>query len=162
MARSTGQQGSAHIILVVVIVVAVIGALGYVAYNQFNKKTATTTTANQIKTTKPDVIATAQFATSIDASGVAVNPTTTFATTDQSIYLVANVAGVKPTTRIAYTRYLNDKFVDNGSIPAGKEGAKTVNFAFKEKAGAKRPAGTYKLKLYTNGAFEKEATFTVN
>lgn len=152
------RRGSIEVVLLVVFVTVLVGVLGYVAVNRFAHKPA----SQAAVVTKPTAaISGATFATAIDASGAAIKPMTTFAASEKTIMVVADLSETTPAARVAYTRYLNDKFIDNGSIPAGKEGAKHVSFAFTQSAGKARLPGTYKIKLYANGKFAKEATYTV-
>jgi len=111
----------------------------------------------------PGMIISIATAKGIDSkTGEAVNPTSVFLTTDKSIYVVMALQNVKMGTRIAYTRYLNNKFVDNRSIGITKPNTNNSSFVWTlKKLGATHPVGNYRVKVYTNGIFEKEITYIV-
>ncbi len=139
------------------------------------KNTTTPPTISQPKTTTstpqptlprskaPGVISNALTAKAIDPkTGEAVNPTSTFAPIDKSIYLVLTLKNPKVGSRYAFTRYLNGKFLDNGSLPVTKLTTNNVSFVWAlKKIGATHPIGSYKVKVYTNGIFEKEISYQV-
>lgn len=157
------ERGSVELILVAVIVVAIIGALGYVTYSNMQKNTAGKPAADtsQKKTlTHPDIITSAVFTTSVDSTGAPVGSTTEFTPSTPKVYVVLGLKNAKASQRVEYTRYLNGKFVDNGSIPL-KDNAKYASFAFTLQPGKTRPTGTYIVKVYTNGVYERSATYTV-
>lgn len=127
-------------------------------------KTATSTTQPTLPRSKaPGVISNALTAKAIDPkTGEAVNPTSTFASTDKSIYLVLTLNNPKVGSRYAFTRYLNGKFLDNRSLPVTKLTTNNVSFVWTlKKVGSTHPVGSYKVKVYTNGIFEKEISYTV-
>ena len=159
-----------------VMIVAIVLILGLVFVLQKSaKNTATPPAVPQPKTAistpqptlprskAPGVISNALTAKAIDPkTGEAVTPTSTFASTDKSIYLVLTLKNPKVGSRYAFTRYLNGKFLDNGSLPVTKLATNNVSFVWAlKKAGATHPAGNYKVKVYTNGIFEKEISYTV-
>jgi hypothetical protein len=111
----------------------------------------------------PGIVANIVTAKGIDPkTGEAVNPTTIFLTTDKRIYAVTTLQNAKVGTKIEYVRYLNNKFLDNRSITISKPNTNNTSFVWSLKnSTATRLVGEYKLKLYTNGIFEKETSFTV-
>ena len=111
----------------------------------------------------PGIIVSIVTAKGIDPkTGEAVMPTTIFLTTDKSIYAVTTLQNAKIGTRIEYVRYLNNKFLDNRSIKIKKPNTNNTSFVCTlKKPNASHLVGAYKVKLYTNGIFEKEASYTV-
>ena len=160
MKSAKNEQGLAHLALLLIVVLAlVIGAGLYVYNNQKNKTTTNSTTAAK-KVTHPGVVKSEVFATSLDAAGAPVSPTNKFTATTPKIYVVLALSNAKASQRVEYTRYLNGKFVSNGSASL-KDGAKYASFVFSLKPGKTHPKGTYTVKTYTNGVFERSATYTV-
>lgn len=111
----------------------------------------------------PGVIISVVNARGIDPkTGEALDPVTTFLSTDKSIYAVTTLKDAKVGTRIEYVRYLNSKFLDNRSVKITKANTNNVSFIWTLKnSTAAHPAGEYRLKVYTNGIFEKEISYTV-
>lgn len=110
----------------------------------------------------PGVITSILTASSLDTQGKAVAPATTFAKTDKNIYLVLTVNKPKIDTKIEYIRYLNGKYLDNGVNKILKPNVTNTSFIWSlKKPGAMYLVGTYKVKVYTNGIFEKETFYTV-
>ena len=111
----------------------------------------------------PGIIISVVTAKGIDPkTGEAIKPTAIFLTTDKSIYAVTTLQNAKVGTRIEYVRYLNNKILDNRSIKITKPDTNNTSFVWSlKKPGAIRLAGTYKVKIYTNGIFEKETFYTV-
>jgi hypothetical protein len=112
----------------------------------------------------PGIIISIVTAKGIDPkTGEAVRPTAIFLTTDKSIYAVTTLQNAKVGTRIEYVRYLNNKFLDNRSITITKLNTNNTSFVWTLKnSTATHPVGEYKVKVYTNGIFEKEISYTVN
>jgi hypothetical protein len=154
------EQGFAHLTLVLLLVVVLVGGVGYYVYNNQKSETTTGTTTKTTKKAAPGVVKSETFAASLDAAGAPVSPTNKFSADTPKIYVSLGLSSAKATQRVEYTRHLNGKFVDNGSIPV-KDGAKYASFAFSLKPGKTHPKGTYLVKTYTNGAFERSATYTV-
>ena len=111
----------------------------------------------------PGMIVSVVTAKGIDPkTGEAVNPTSIFSTTDKSIYVVATLQNTKVGTRIEYVRYLNNKFLDNRSITVTKPSTNNTSFVWTlKKIGATHPVGNYRVKVYSNGIFEKETSYAV-
>ncbi len=90
-------------------------------------------------------------ARSIDATGNPIGSTTVFdKSNDQTVYAVVTLAHAKKTTKIAYIRYFNGKYVDSKVTIPTKDGAKGVIFNF-EKGIGKYPAGAYTIVTYVDG-----------
>ncbi len=107
------------------------------------------------------VITNVVTASSLDAQGNAASPSATFATTDKNIYLVLTFSP-KVGTRFEYIRYLNDKLLDNGALKILKPNMTNSSFVWSlSKPGAVHLAGNYRVKIYTNGIFEKEISYVV-
>lgn len=111
----------------------------------------------------PGIILSVVNARGIDPkTGEAIDPVTTFLATDKSIYAVTTLQNAKVGTYIEYVRYLNDKFLDNRSVKITKANTNNVSFIWTLKnSTAAHPAGEYRVKVYTNGIFEKEIIYTV-
>lgn len=154
------ERGSIDLIIVAVLVVALIIGLGWYFFShQSNKPIANSSTTPV--SSKATLITSEQFASTLDANGAAVSPTNTFKTDTPKIYVAISLENTKQNQRVEYTRYLNDKFVDNGSIAISKDGVKNASFAFTLKQGATHAKGTYLVKTYVNGVFESSASYTV-
>lgn len=86
----------------------------------------------------------------------------TFAKTDKNIYLALTLDKPKSGTKIEYIRYLNGKYLDSGANKILQPNVTNTSFVWSlKKPGAMRLAGIYKVKVYTNGIFEKETSYTV-
>jgi hypothetical protein len=157
MKSPKSERGFAHLAVVVVLVLALIVGVGLYVYKSSKN---TTPVLTNIKITHPGLVKSEVFATSLDAMGAPVNPIGTFATTIPKIYVGLALNNAKATQKIEYTRYLNGEFVDNGSTSV-KDGAKYASFVFSLKSNKTHPKGTYVVKTYTNGVFERSATYKV-
>ncbi len=110
----------------------------------------------------PGVITDVVTASALDAQGKAVAPTATFAKTDKNIYLVLTLNKPKVGTKIEYIRYLNGKYLDSNAAKLLKANLTTTSFVWSlKKPDATHLVGTYIVKVYTNGIFEKETSYTV-
>jgi len=75
---------------------------------------------------------------------------------------VLTLKNPKVGTKFEYVRYLNGKFLDNGNLTMKKANTNNVSFGWTlKKTGATHLVGTYRVKVYTNGVFEKETTYIV-
>ncbi len=162
MKTNKSQTGSIHLLLLVAVVVAVIGGVGYYVYskNVTNKPTTTTSTTKQLEPVQKHV-SKVEFSNDTDNSGAAVNPTTTFTANTPKINTVISLLNVKKDTRVSYTRYLKDKFVDNGGLTVAKDNAVYAGFDFTLKAGKTHPIGDYTVKIYVNGDYQTSAKYSV-
>ena len=110
----------------------------------------------------PGVITNVMTSSSLDAQGKALTPTTTFAKTDKNIYLALTLNKPKIGTKVEYIRYLNGKYLDSGTNKILKPNVTNTSFIWSlKKTGAMHLVGIYKVKVYTNGVFEKETSYTV-
>ncbi len=110
----------------------------------------------------PGIIANVVAATSVDAQGNAVSPTATFSPTDKTVYLVLTLNSPKVGTKVEYIRYLNGKFLDSSTTKLLKPNLTNISFVWNlKKSGATHLVGNYRVKVYTNGIFEKEITYLV-
>ncbi|GAC1387640.1 MAG: hypothetical protein NVS1B7_0240 [Candidatus Saccharimonadales bacterium] len=162
MKITKSEQGFAHI-LIVLLVLVLVGGVGFYVFNksQNNSNPLTSNTKKSKPRAHPGVITSEVFAASIDANNAPVSPVTTFAENTPKIYTSLGLNGAKASQRLEYTRYLNGKFVDKGSIPLTKDGARYASIIFDLKPGKTHPKGTYLIKTYTNGIFEKSASYQV-
>ncbi len=163
----TNNQKGLTLILIIVIV-TVVAIVSFLAYETFSAKSNNPPNLQQITSTRPrskapGVITQVVLATGIDPkTGTAVNPTNTFAKTDQVIYAVVSLKNPKVGTKIEYTRYLNDKFLDNRSLTTTKATTNNVIFDWQlRKPGTTHLLGNYRVKVYTDGIFEKEVKYQV-
>lgn len=101
-------------------------------------------------------------ASALDTQGKAVAPATTFAKTEKNIYLVLTLNKPKIGTKVEYIRYLKGKYLDNGTNKILKANVTNTSFIWSlKKPGAMHLVGTYKVKVYINGIFEKETFYKV-
>jgi len=156
------EQGFTHLVLIALMVL-IVGVVGFYVFNNTrSSKTQSPTVPTQAKKiSHPGIIQSEVFASSLDTSGAAVQPTNAFPSATPKIYVTVGLKGAKTTQKFEYTRYLNDKFVDNGSIVVTKDSAKYASFAFVAKPGKTHVKGIYLVKTYTNGVFERSAIYTV-
>lgn len=162
MKTSKSEQGFTHLLVIAVIVLAVAG-VGFYVFNKSkstgsSSPTAVTTTK---KASHPGVVRSELFASSLDVSGAPAQPTRTFPDTTPKIYAALRLNGAKTTQKLEYTRYLNGKYVDHGSIPITKDNAKYASIVFNLKPGKTHVKGRYLVKTYTNGVFERSAGYTI-
>ncbi len=111
----------------------------------------------------PGIITQVVMAKGIDQkTGEAVDSSSSFSKKDKNIYVVLTLKDPKVGTRFEYTRYLNGKFLDNGSLEMKKAATNNVSFNWMlKKPDAAHLAGSYVIKVYTNGVFEKETQYKV-
>ncbi len=158
--NSNKQQGFTHILLLIVLV-AVIAGVGYFAYQRVQDNNVAKTSQNITIAKKPKIVQGVTFSQTVDSKGKAIAPTTVLGATNTKINVVSTLDNAIKGTRIAYTRYLNNDFVDNGSLAVNKAGAKYVNFTFNAKKGDKFKPGTYKIKIYANGRYQTTGTYVI-
>ncbi len=164
MKTTKSEQGFAHILPILIIVLLIGGVGVYVLKHRDNSpKQKLTAPAVTNKVKHPGVIQSVVFASSLDASSTTAQSKTSFSPTTPTIYMTLSLKStkVKVGQKLEYTRYLNSKFVDNGSIDISKEGAKYASFSFTLKPGKAHPKGKYLVKTYTQGIFERSASYTV-
>jgi hypothetical protein len=153
------ERGFTHIVLAIVLV-AVLAGVGFFVYHRNHPTNSSATSTTQIK--KPSVITDLQFSKTVDAKGVAVSPMSKFSVSDPTIYAVLTLKNPAKDSRLEFVRYRDNKFVGNGSIKVTKEGVNYAGFKWTAKPGKSHPSGTYKVKVYNNGRYERSATYTVN
>lgn len=168
------QNGFAPIAIVVVAVLAIIGFLAYqnLGKNVPTSKITMSTSQPQsffskLLGQKPPtptkmilgVMTTRTFDPKTNKGGV---PVTSFTTKDPDIFVVLEVNKPPKDTKFEYVRYFQGKYVDHGSLTTTKAGVDYVSFNWSLKMAAnKRLLGTYLVKLYTQGNFEKEISYQV-
>ena len=151
-------RGFAHVALLVVLIVALAG-VGFLVYRHNHSATSSTAKSSAKNSA---IITDLQFSKAVDGKGAPLSSTTQFSTTDPTIYAVVTLKNPAKNTRLEFVRYRNDKFVGNGSLKVAKDGAGYAGFMWNAKTSKAHPRGTYKVKVYTNGRFERSATYTVN
>ncbi len=111
----------------------------------------------------PGIITQVMTAKSINpTTGEVVNPTVDFVSTDKNIFLVLSLKNPKVGSKFEYVRYLNNVYLDKGSLAVTKPSTNNLSFVWTlKKVGATHQAGQYRIKVYSNGIFEKEISFTV-
>ncbi len=151
--------------LTVILIAAALLAVSFLAYRAFmpQKPQNAPQQITKPRSKAPGVITQVVTAKAIDSkTGQAASPTSTFSKTDPVIYSVVTLNNPKVGTKIEYSRYLNGKFLDNRSLPVVKASTSNVIFDWAlSKPGAVRLVGNYKVKVYTNGIFEKEIKYQV-
>ncbi len=164
------QKGFAPVIVLLIVTILAVG--GYFAYQSFKGKSqplsapSNSITGNKkpiLRSKAPGIVTQITLTKTIDPkNGSAVNPATIFSKTDPTIYTVVALSNPPVGTKVEYTRYLNGKFLDNRSTSTTKATDKSVLFNWSlKKPGATHLVGSYKVKIYTNGIFEKEISYTI-
>ena len=171
--HNTNQQGLTP--LITLLLIAVLLGVGYAGYRSLstssqpsNQKTIATpqpknSTTPSPRSKTPGIVTQISLAKAIDQkTGLAINPVTSFSKTDPAIYTVVTLNNPPVGTKIEYVRYLNGRLLDNRSTSTTKATDKSVIFDWKlKKPGATHLVGNYRVKIYTNGVFEKEINYTV-
>jgi hypothetical protein len=119
--------------------------------------------ASAIPTSSPSAkpITKIEMARSLAKDGSAESPITTFDSAgDQRLIAVLTLANLDAGTKISYTRYIDNKFL-NSKTASLKKRSKYFHFTFKPKAGATFTPGSYRMKFYVNEKAAGETTFTV-
>ncbi len=164
--KSLSQKGITPILLPLIIVaVLVAGILVYQTTKNppSTSKSPAQPSQSKLKLVKEGLILEAKTTKTLDPkTGKAGDVVSTFSTKDPVIYLTLDLKSPKKGTKFEYVRYLKGKYVDHGSMQLTKEGVDNSSFSWELKnANVKRLAGNYKIKLYTNGNFEKEVSYQV-
>ncbi len=169
------RRGFAHIVLIVV-VAAVLAVGGYFVYQRLTpvkvinptaKPSAPAVTITQ-RSKAPGVITQITMAKTIDpATSKPVVMASKITTTDPSVYAVLTLNKAPVGTKIEYIRYYskdgnNFKPLDHKSLTIAKANAQYAAFNWNLVGNAKRVPGSYLVKTYTNGRFEKAVTYTVS
>lgn len=176
--KTSSQKG--FILPVIIVTVLLIGGIyvyqNFVRVSSPTSKTTTTTSKPKTgfisnlfgqKPTAPQpvsMILTAKTTKTLDpksgAGGVAA---TTFLTKEPVIYLALQVNKPIKGTKFEYVRYFNGKYIDHKSLATTIDKVDYVSFSWKlATVNSKHLVGNYKVKLYTNGNFEKELTYQVS
>ncbi len=116
-----------------------------------------------LRSIAPGIITKVLTAKSTDpTTGEAVNPTTSFTLTDKNIFLVLSLKSPKVGLKFEYVRYINNVYLDKGSLVVTKPSTNNLSFVWTlKKVGSTHQAGQYRVKVYSNGIFEKETSFIV-
>jgi hypothetical protein len=102
-----------------------------------------------------------EMARALANDGSAASPTMTFdSATDQRLIAVLTLANLDSGTKISYTRYIDNKYV-NSKTAVLKKRSKFFHFTFKPKAGATFTPGQYRMKFYVNEKAAGEISFAV-
>ncbi len=159
--KTTGQQNKQWFLYGSIILVIIIGLI--VATRKSGMPLIPMPKQALRRSIAPGIITKAVTAKSIDpTTGEALNPTTSFASTDKNIFLVLSLKNPKVGAKFEYVRYLNAMYLDKGSVVVTKPETNNVSFVWTlKKVGAVHPIGQYRVKVYTNGIFEKETSFVV-
>ncbi len=172
-AHHTNQKGFTPLV-VLLLIVAVLG-VGYAGYKSLstssqppNQKIIATpqpknSTTPIPRSKAPGIVTQVSLSTTLDPkTGLTVNPASVFSKTDPTIYAVVTLSNPPVGTKIEYVRYLNGKLLDNRSTSTTKVTAKSIVFDWKlKKPGATHLVGNYRVKIYTNGVFEKETSYII-
>jgi len=147
---------------VVLIIAGAVFWKGQGSISQTPSQQSKTATSTLPRSKAPGIVTGLSTAVALDAKGNPITTATTFAVTDKNIYLVVAVNKPVVGTKIEYIRYLNGKYLDNGTLKITKPNLTHVSFVWSLKTiTAKRPVGVYSVKVYTNGIFEKETSYSV-
>ena len=166
MKKLPAQTKSGFAPLIILLVVAVVG-VSYIGYRYFIARPQTLqtppTASVKPRSKAPEIAIQVVTAKGIDLkTGEAVGTTSLFSKTDKTIYVVLTLKNPKVGTKFEYTRNLNGKFLDNGSLEMKNAATNNVSFDWTlKKPGAFHPVGNYLVKVYTNGIFEKEIKYQV-
>lgn len=154
---STQKYSTLTWVLVVILIIS--GAFLYRSLNLKKLSLAPSVTEHKV----PGVILSAKTTKGLDPkTGSGLDEVTSFAVNDPVIYLALTVNKPVKGTNFEYTRYFNGSYVDHGSLKTNKDGVSYISFSWKLKnTSSKRLAGDYLVKLYTNGNYEKEVTYSV-
>ena len=102
-----------------------------------------------------------EMARALANDGSAAAPTVAFdSATDQRLIAVLTLANLESGTKISYTRYIDNKYV-NSKAAVLKKRAKFFHFTFKPKAGGTFTPGNYRMKFYVNEKAAGEISFAV-
>ncbi len=147
-----------------VTLILLLGVLYVAAHKTSNTSMQSTT---QLKPTlarsKPmGIVTNVITASSLDATGNATISANTFIPTQKTVYLVLIVNNPKVGTKFEYIRYLDNKLLDSGALKVTRPNLTNSSFAWTLKPGAIHSKGTYRVRVYTNGVFEKEISYTVS
>ncbi len=162
--------GFAPIFIVLAVAVIAVAVLGYFRFKKplLTKtniaKTNSTRASPLPRSKKPGTIKYVVTSKGIDPkTGQEVNPTNTFSANDKQVYLVMGLNSPQVGTKIEYVRYLNGRYIDHKSMEVTKQGTNYADFDWTvNKSVVFYAPGSYKVKTYTNGIFEKNVLFTVN
>lgn len=159
------QKGFAPILLLVLVVLVAAGFLGYQAIVQKSPPPSTSQSI-QARPNPPKpagMILGAKTTKSLDPkTGRWGREVSTFSTKDPVVFLALQVNKAPKGTKFEYVRYFKGKYVDHKSLESTKDGVDYVSFSWSLKdIKSKHPAGDYRVKLYTNGKFEKEVSYQV-
>ena len=157
MKPSPQKYSSLTWVLVVILIIS--GAFLYRSLNLKKLSLAPSVTEHKA----PGVILSAKTTKALDPkTGSGLAEVTSFAVNDPVIYLALTVNKPVKGTNFEYTRYFNGSYVDHGSLKTNKDGVSYISFSWKLKnTSSKRLVGDYLVKLYTNGNYEKEITYSV-
>ena len=169
------QQGFGHIILII-IVAAVLAVGGYFAYQRmvpakvFNpaKPPSAPAVAISQRSKAPGIITQITMAKTIDPNtSKAIVVASKITATDPAVYAVLTLNKAPVGTKIEYIRYYskdgsNFKPLDHKSLTIAKVNAQYAAFNWNLTGNAKRVPGSYLIKTYTNGRFERAVTYTVS
>jgi hypothetical protein len=102
-----------------------------------------------------------EMARSLSKDGSAASPVVTFdSASDQKLIAVLTLANLDAGTKISYTRYIDNKYV-NSKTAVLKKRSKYMHFTFKPKAGATFTPGNYRMKFYVNEKAAGEISYSV-
>jgi hypothetical protein len=142
-------------ILIAVIVVAVVIIL-CAAFLPFNSSRVTA----PIVLNQPQIT---QLVTArgVDAQGNAVGVTSQFSSKkDKVIYAVMSLKNAIKTTKLAYIRFFNGKYIDSKVAVPAKDGAKTFYFIFQKGIG-NYPVGNYRIVSYLNDKKSLDVSYSI-
>ena len=101
-----------------------------------------------------------EMARSLAKDGTAASAVTTFDSIDQQLVAVLTLANLDAGTKISYTRYIDNKYV-NSKTAVLKKRSKYFHFIFKPKTGATFAPGNYRMNFYVNEKAAGEISYAV-
>ncbi|GAC1584870.1 MAG: hypothetical protein NVS3B24_23980 [Candidatus Dormibacteria bacterium] len=103
-----------------------------------------------------DAVATA----SLLADGSPGPPQARFDSAASRVYVVAAVSGLPVGTKISYTRYLDNHYIDSRTSALGN-GARFFHFIYEANPGKRLVPGHYLVRLYVNERSVNEVSYTI-
>ena len=101
------------------------------------------------------------MARSLAKDGSAESPIVSFdSATDQQLIAVLTLANLDAGTKISYTRYIDNKYVNSKSAVLKKR-SKFFHFTFKPKSGKTFTPGSYRMRFYVNDKAAGEISYSV-
>ena len=89
-----------------------------------------------------------------------IAPATVFSATDKALFLSLQLGAVLKSTKIEYTRYYGNVYVNSGTAYASTDYPQYFSFSW-QKSSYTYPKGDYSVKIYLNGYYQTTVNYTV-